>query len=125
MAQLAATSYLQELISQGSANKLKSAYVGLWTNDPTVAGLLTGEVVGGGYVRLLVPWDPGQALLTTDTTIAWGQATADWGFVSHVILCDTATAGNVLAYEALASAVEVPSGSTVTIATGNLSVVIT
>lgn len=122
---MAATTYLQELISQGSNSKLKTAYVGLWVGNPGVGGSVASEVSAGEYSRQLVSWDPGQLLLTNDTTITWAQASSHWGFITHVALCDSLTGVNVLVYQALSSPVEVPTGSTVTLAPSDLNVVIT
>lgn len=121
---MAATTHLKELISQGQNNSLKTSYVGLWVSSPTVTGSLAGEVSAGEYARILVPW--GVALqLTTDAVISWAQAASDWGFISHVVLCDSLTGVNVLAYQQLSSIVEIATGKTASIGVGNLSLVTT
>ncbi len=121
---MAATTHLKELISQGQNNSLKTAYVGLWVTSPTVTGSLVGEVSAGEYARILVPW--GSALqLTTDTIINWAEAVSDWGFISHVVLCDSLTGVNVLAYQQLSSLAEIATGATASIPVGDLSLVTT
>lgn len=73
-------------------------YVGLWTGDPTVAGLLPDEVAAGDYTRKPVTWD---AAFTNASPIVWAQATSDWGEISHVCLLNSQVkgGGNMLIYQ--------------------------
>ncbi len=73
-------------------------FVGLWTADPTVAGLLTDEVAAGDYTRKPVSWD---AANTNDAAIVWAPATSDWGDINFVCLLNSQVkgGGNMLIFQ--------------------------
>ncbi len=62
-------------------------------------------------------------VLTNTNLISFTAASADWGMVSGVAICDSAThgAGNVLWHGALTVARDVRNGDTFTFGIGNLS----
>ena len=95
------------------------------------------EVTGGGYARY--PNASGNAVWDAMTTnedapgsgqntiaFAFGPATADWGTVSGVVICDSATVGqgnsNVLLRGELTSPRNVQNGDTFTFSAANLKV---
>mgnify|MGYP001617027087 CR=1 FL=1 len=114
----AASDYLEgEIIKHifrtGSFTKPSVLAIALCTAAPVDAdtGALTSkEVSGGGYLRqALNPLDanwtaPGVGGLTDNASIiTFPTATANWGTVTHVAICDNQTvgAGNLLLHGAL------------------------
>ncbi len=73
-------------------------YVGLWTGNPTIAGLLADEVTAGDYARKPVTWD---SAFTNASPIVWAQATSDWGEINYVCLLNSPNkaTGNMLIYQ--------------------------
>ncbi len=73
-------------------------YVGLWTGDPTAAGLLADEVAAGDYIRKPVAWD---SAFTNASPIVWAQATSDWGEIDYICLLNSQVkgGGNMLIYQ--------------------------
>ena len=105
---MATTQYTQLAIANalflgvGTVFPHADAYVGLFTADPGFFGLQTNEVSGGGYTRVQPTWGTqGQDSQTPDSDVNFPVATASWGTVTHVALLDSATGGNMLAYEPL------------------------
>lgn len=81
-----------------------TVYIGLWTAtlSDSSTGSTAGEVSGGSYARAAVtnnstnwPAASGGAK-SNGTEIAFTQATADWGTVTHAAILDAATNGNIL-----------------------------
>jgi len=105
------------------------AYVALFTDAASVAGLeagtLTGEVSGGGYARELAGLSASADGVSANAAdITFTTATAAWGTVTYVALMDAITAGNVLMHSALDVAKVVGSGDTFKINAGDLDVTI-
>ncbi len=94
-------------------------FVGLWTGDPTVAGLLTDEVAAAEYVRRPVTWD---SAFTNTSQIIWPAATSDWGEVNYLCLLNSQTkgGGNMLIYQTR-DPLDVNPGVTVKIPAGGLT----
>ena len=106
-------------------------YIGLWTStlSDSSTGSSTGEVSGGSYARVSVSngtsqfADPAGAGATSNSQlITFPMATAAWGTVTYVGICDASTAGNMLAYAQLASAVTVAQYDTVIFQPGDLAI---
>lgn len=74
----------------------------VWTEatDAMEAGNVPSEPSGGGYARVAVPndttnWPAASVGQTSNSTdIVFPVATADWGQVAVVSICDAATGGN-------------------------------
>lgn len=127
-------------LSTYAANKLLDAllrnvpytstatYVALYTTDPTEPGATGGvEVSGGSYVRerldtVLAAAVSGSS--TTNAQITWPQATADWGTIVGLGICDAPTLGNVLASGPLTQSKQVLNGDTFVIPVGDLTTAI-
>lgn len=75
-------------------------YLGLFTADPTVAGLLTSEVTGGSYARLSLAGIMGAAdptgFCVNTSAITIGPASAAWGTVTFLGIMDALTSGNMI-----------------------------
>lgn len=82
---------------------LFTAGAGLETNAPT------SEVSGGAYDRIQVPaadWTRTAGESENATDLAWAEATADWGGITHAAIMDASVpgTGNVLYHGALKTA---------------------
>lgn len=108
-------------------------YVGLWTTTlgDTSTGSTAGEPSGGSYARVSVTnnstnWAAASGGATSNSTlIAFPMATAAWGTISYVGLCDAATNGNMIAYAQLTAPVVVSQYDTVLFQPGDLDITIT
>lgn len=98
-----------------------AAYVGLFTSDPGFFGLQSGEVSGGSYVRLQPVWS-GSGDSRTVTDISFPIATASWGTVTHVALLDSASGGNMLAYQPTAAPLVIDIDDQVDLKNGDFTV---
>lgn len=106
-------------------------YIGLWTTtlSDTSTGSTAGEVSGGSYSRVSVANsssnfdDPAGAGATQNTNlISFPMATASWGTITYVGICDASTGGNMLAYAQLTSSVSVSTYDTVIFQPGDLDI---
>jgi hypothetical protein len=101
-------------------------YIGLSTSDPTDSGAGLNEPSGNGYSRVQTAetdWSVATGgLLDNVNPITFDAATGDWGTVTHFALFDTVSAGNMLAYGALAQSKTISNGDTVRFASGDLSI---
>ena len=105
-------------------------YVALHTADPTDAGTGT-EVTGGSYARAAitastawtVPADDGTGLMeiTNQNAVAYTEATANWGTVTHVGVWDALTNGNMLWSAPLDASRSVTTGTTFSFAAGDIT----
>lgn len=91
-----------------------SILVALYTTDPTNANIGT-EVSGGGYRRQIITFglpeqkeDKMQCVNIVE--VNFPVATADWGLITHIGICDAFNAGNLLYYGALSVPKEIKSG---------------
>jgi len=101
-------------------------WIALYTAATTDTGGGT-EVAGGSYARVRVQgtgaWDaPSDGATANTSEIAFPQASASWGTVSHVAIKDASTGGNHLFHGALTSSKTVNSGDTFKFAAGDFDV---
>ncbi len=93
-------------------------YVGLSTTTPTNTGSNITEPSGNAYARVAVTnnttnWPAAASRSKSNgTTITFPTATGSWGTVTHFVLFDAATAGNMRAWGALTASQSVASGAT-------------
>ena len=94
-------------------------WLGLWTADPTAAGLLSGEVTAADYQRKIITWSGANR---NAAQINWAPATSSWGTVNFLALTNNATknTGNVLVYGPTAKPFNVPSGVPLTVTPAGL-----
>ena len=98
-----------------------TAYVALYTSDPTVADTGT-EVTGGAYARQSAAFDTPTVGATANTAnITFPTATADWGVVTHIGVRDALTAGNLLYSAPLTTARTILTGDQLVILAGQLT----
>lgn len=104
-----------------------TVYLALFTTDPTVAGLITGEVVptGGDYARQAVTWGTiatgsvANSAAVTYSVAAGSWGTIGWGGIMDVVTLET---GNMLYQGALATSKTVGIGDQVSFAIGAVTV---
>lgn len=113
-----------------------ATYVGLVTatvSDSNTGSTIT-EVSGGSYARVQVnvnggaspTWDLAASGVVDNThDVALAEATASWGTVVAVVICDASTNGNLLFYDNALTDQAVGIGDTVTFPAGDIDVVMT
>jgi hypothetical protein len=96
------------------------------------------ELTGTGYARValtrnLTNWAGTQGVGTTlassgtthgssnNGTISWGTSGSAWGTANYVVVYDASTAGNVVAYLPLATAIVIGTSTAVSVAAGALN----
>ena len=79
-------------------------YLGLSKTTPTAAGAYT-EPSGGGYARVEITSlsQPSNGVVTNGSPITFAESTASWGTVTHFLVFDAATGGNLLMYGQIAA----------------------
>jgi len=97
-------------------------YIGLSTTNP--ASSVT-EPSGGAYARVCITSPmklgaPSGGVITNDSSISFPTSTASWGTVTHYVIYDAATGGNLLMYNALTNSIAVGAYTNVVIRTGDL-----
>jgi hypothetical protein len=113
----------------GSTSAVPSSLsFGLATNV-TEAGVITGEPVGNGYARVVVTNNATNFPTTTldgtvsvkrnGTSIAFPQATASWGTLTHWFVMDGV---NTLAYGALGEAKAIGANDTASFPANSLTI---
>lgn len=102
------TQVLTHLLRAGAWAKPTNCYLALLTSLPTDAGGLV-EVSAADYTRLLQgPSDTVWIVRSVDNAVVnaaailWPDPENDWSTVTGAALCDADSAGNVLAWAALA-----------------------
>jgi hypothetical protein len=112
-------------------NAGSGVYIALCTAAPTDAdtGSTITEPAGGSYARKLVAqadgsWDAPTVAGDTENTgaITFVTATASWGTITHVAICDALTDGNMLYHGALDASKAVGNGDTFSFAAGALDI---
>ncbi|MCK7503263.1 MAG: hypothetical protein MZV70_03580 [Desulfobacterales bacterium] len=98
------------------------------TLDDTHTGTtLPGEVTGGGYERTACDdwaiYETGK--IDNDGSVSFPQATADWGTITDIALCDAQTGGNILTYGKLYLYKPVVVGDVPTFEAGSIRVSLT
>lgn len=98
-------------------------YIGLSTTSPTAAGGNVSEPsTSAGYSRKLIT---GLTTSTDGTTknssiISFNESTSSWGTITHFVIYDAASGGNLLMYGALSSPRVVEASTTMSIPVNNL-----
>lgn len=105
-------------------------YIGLFTGDPGSDGTPANEVTttASAYTRQPLVGaftvNPALRVATSNADITWTTATASWGAITHIAICNTGTvnitAGTILFHTAISS-VTVGNGDQAKISLGNLT----
>lgn len=87
-----------------------------------LAGTLTNEASGGSYARVALTIGAPTAGVASASTVTFTTATAGWGVIRWLAICDASTAGNILGYQQLSSDVTINNGNTFQFNSGSLTV---
>ena len=116
---------LDHIFGKGSYTS-PTIYVGLSTADPTDDGSGLAEPTGNAYARVQTSssdWNTASAgSLDNANDITFPEATGSWGTITHFVLFDAATAGNMLAHGALGQSKAIGSGDAAQFAAGDLDI---
>ena len=114
---------VKHLVGKAAFTMPATVYVSLHTADPTETGSTAAELVGNAYVRQAVAWGAeASGTIANSADIVWAAATASWGTITHIGICDAATAGNMLVYGALTASKAVGNADQFKLAASALSV---
>ena len=98
-------------------------YIGLSTSEPTATGTnVTEPSSAAGYARVQLTnlSEPVNGEVSNSQAIDFEESTASWGTVTHFVIYDSATGGNLLMYGALSFPRTVESATIMTIRAGYL-----
>ncbi len=109
-----------------------TVYVAVSSTTPTDDGTGVTEPSGGGYARIATTaadWTTAARKATSNAQdLSFAQASADWAGganMTHGVLYDAATGGNMLGFGALTTPKNVLSGDTLSIPAGSLDITLT
>jgi hypothetical protein len=101
-----------------------TVYLALYTTAPTDAGGGT-QVSGGGYARQAITFGaPSGGAIANTVAVAFTASGAAYGTVVAVGIFDASTAGNLLAWDDITSAV-INDGDTINFPIGDIDVTLT
>ena len=80
-------------------------FIGLSTTAPTITGTNVSEPAGSGYsrVKLTNLSKPSGGVVTNTASVDFPESTASWGTVTHFVIYDALTGGNLLQYGQLST----------------------
>lgn len=100
-------------------------YLGLSTTAPNKEGTGATEpsTSGTAYARVQLSnlSEPADGVITSEETITFPEATADWGTISHYVIYDAAASGNLLMYGPLDNSRRVEANTVVSFRPGGLT----
>ena len=101
-----------------------TVYAALFTADGGLeGGTLTNEIATGSYTRISITFGaPSDGATDNTVSVTFTAATANWGTITHMAICDASTSGNVLYHAALTVAKTVQTGDTFKFDAGDLDV---
>lgn len=103
-------------------------YIGLSTTPPNDDGSNITEPVGGAYARVsktnnLANWPAASGgAKANGTAIQFPTASAAWGTVTHFVVMDAASGGNMLGSAAMVNPKTIDNGDTASFAIGDLDI---
>jgi hypothetical protein len=116
---------LDHIFGKGSYTP-PTIYVGLSTADPTDSGSGLAEPSGNGYARVQTSASDWKAAsngsLDNAGNITFNQATGNWGTITHFVLFDATTGGNMLAYGTLSQSKLISASDTARFEAGDLNI---
>lgn len=115
---------LDHVLKNTAFTQPTNLYLGLWTSDDGLeSGTVTSEVSGGSYARQTLSFGTASGgSASTDATVTFPAATANWGTITHVAIMDADTGGNVLFHGSVTTSKTIESGDTFQVSSGNLTV---
>ncbi len=98
-------------------------YLGLSKTAPNMSGGNVSEPSGGGYARIKLTGlsAPSNGVVTNTKAIDFAESTASWGTVTHFVVYDAMTGGNLLMYGSLTTSRSVETATIMTIKAGALT----
>jgi len=115
---------LDHVFSLAAAYPRPTLYLGVSTTDPTDAGSSATEPAGGAYARIATTasdWQRTGSVVDNTSQLSFPEATASWGTLTHFVMYDAATGGNVIAHTELTSAKAIASNETLRFPVGNIT----
>ena len=101
----------------------KNVYLGLSTTAPSVDGTgVTEPLASAGYqrVELTSLSEPTNGIITNESEIQFDESSASWGDITHFVLYDAPTGGNLLMFNVLTQARRVETATIVMVKVGSL-----
>lgn len=99
-------------------------YIGLSSTAPNIDGTNVGEPnSSAGYARVELTslGEPVDGVVTNELAINFNESTASWGTITHFVIFDAETGGNLLMYGALSTPRSVEAATIMTIKENYLS----
>jgi hypothetical protein len=101
-------------------------YVGLSTADPLDDASDLAEPIGNGYARIATStsdWNiASDGMINNANELIFSEATGNWGTITHFVLFDAETGGNMLCHGMLSQSRTIVSGDRARFAAGDLNV---
>lgn len=99
-------------------------YLGLSTSAPELNGENVSEPEGKGYQRVKLESlsEPENGVIKNNADIQFEESTDSWGTITHFVIYDQQTSGNLLMYAELLQERNVETATIVTVKTGNLKI---
>ena len=101
-------------------------YLGLSSTLPSKDGTGATEPTGGdsAYARVQLNGlsEPTDGVVTTTETLSFPESTSDWGTMTHYVIYDAATEGNLLMYDELENSRRVEVNTVVSFRPGGLTI---
>lgn len=101
----------------------KKVYLGLSSTAPQVDGTGVSEpLASAGYhrVELTNLSEPVNGVVSNDGAIQFDESSASWGTITHFVLFDSPTDGNLLMFNQLSQSRSVETATIVMVKTGSL-----
>lgn len=97
-------------------------YLGLSTSTPNASGGNVSEPTGGAYARVELTnlGEPSNGEVSNTAQIDFAESTESWGTVTHFVVYDALTGGNLLFFDALPAQRVVETGTVMSIKSGYL-----
>ena len=99
-------------------------YIGLSSTPPALDGTGATEPSGSANyarVKLETLGEPAGGVITNTAAVSFDESTANWGVMSHFVIYDALSGGNLLMFDTLSAARNVESATIVTIKAGSLT----
>lgn len=115
MANITNVEELRLLDNSMGTSPSNNRWLALFTGNPGETGSQVDEITGGSYARQPVTFNAATTVTlkgtaTNNGDVEFGPATASWGTVTHMGICDAVTGGNVIWYGALSASKAIDSG---------------
>lgn len=101
----------------------KKVYLGLSSTAPQVDGTGVSEpLASAGYQRVELTnlSEPVNGVVSNDGAIQFDESSASWGTITHFVLFDSPTDGNLLMFNQLSQSRSVETATIVMVKTGSL-----